>query len=487
MPGSFGWRTPPVILNYGIPVLSVGAMVIVGAWLDVHLHAAPVSLFICAVTFSAWLGGFTPGLLAAALAVLAFKYYFVPPLHSLAVPVVEIPRLAVFSVAALFVCSVSAGQKNAVTALRESEQRFRDYAETASDWLWETGPDHSFAWLSEGVTSLGITASRLGAKRWTFATDLEEEPEKWRGHRATLEAHQPFHNFVYRTTTADGSVVYVSTSGRPRFDAGGRFLGYRGVAADVTSTVRAGQAEKALYQAQAELARVTRTTALGELAASIAHEINQPLAAIGADANACLHWLAADRPDLDSVRGALIAIVKDSQRAGEVIARIRALLTRSSVAHEPCDLTAVIHDALPLVGHEIARHGIRLETSFAPALPQVMGDRIQLQQVLLNLLLNAIDAMRDVPPERRRLVVRTTLEQREDGPWAVIAVEDAGVGFEAAAASRLFEAFYTTKREGLGMGLSISRSIIDSHRGRLWATASPGHGATFHLALPGMR
>ena len=488
MPDSLGWRKHPMILNYGVPVLSVGVVLIIGRWLDLYFRAAPVSLFICAVTFSAWLGGFRPGLLATVLSLLAFKYYFVPPVHSLALETAEIPRLVVFSVAALFVGSLSAGQRSATEALRESEQRFREYAETASDWLWETGPDHSFTRISEGLTTVGIApASRIGVTRWAFATDVAEEAEKWRLHVATLDAHQPFHGFVYRTAAADGSVVYISTSGRPLFDADGGFLGYRGVTTDVTAAVRAEQAEKALLQAQAELARVARVTTLGELAASIAHEINQPLAAIGADANACLHWLAADRPDLASVREALTAIVKDGHRAGEVITRIRTLLARSSVAHEPCDLTGIIQDVLPLIGPEIGRHGILLQTSLAPALPPVLGDRVQLQQVLLNLLLNAVEAVREVPPERRRLLVRSTLDQREDGPWALVAVEDAGVGFGEATAPHLFEAFYTTKPGGLGMGLSISRSIIDSHRGRLWATANPDHGATFHLALPGMR
>jgi len=247
------------------------------------------------------------------------------------------------------------------------------------------------------------------------------------------------------------------------------------------------QAEEALHQAREELAHVTRVTTLGELAASIAHEVNQPLAAIIADANACLHWLEADRPDLDSVREALAAVVKDGDRAGEVITRIRALLSRSSVAHRPCDLAGVIRDVLLLVGPELGRHGTVLQTSLATDLPPVMGDRVQLQQVLLNLLLNAAEAVRNVPPERRRLVVRSTLERRDDGSWAVVAVEDAGVGFREEQAGRLFEAFYTTKPGGLGMGLSISRSIMDGHRGRLWATANPSHGATFHFALPGMR
>jgi signal transduction histidine kinase len=247
------------------------------------------------------------------------------------------------------------------------------------------------------------------------------------------------------------------------------------------------RAEVALHQAREELARVTRVTALGELAASIAHEINQPLTAIVADANASLNWLAAADPDLDRIRDALDAIVKDGHRAGAVMSRIRAMLARSSVVHDPCDLTNVIRDVIYLVGPEIERQGISLEIALAPELPPVMGDRIQLQQVLLNLLLNAAEAMREVPPARRRMVVRAVTDYCDDGSRAMVAVEDAGVGFGAADASRLFEAFDSTKPGGLGMGLSISRSIIDSHSGRLWATANPDHGATFHFALPALR
>ena len=252
-------------------------------------------------------------------------------------------------------------------------------------------------------------------------------------------------------------------------------------------TVERKQAEEALHQTQIELARVTRVTTLGELTASIAHEVNQPLAAIVADASACLQWLAADRPDLDSVREALAAMVKDGERAADVIGRIRALLSRSRVAPEPCDLAGIVHEVLLLVAPEMGRHGIVLQTALAPELPRVLGDRIQLQQVLLNLLMNAAEAMRETPPERRRVVVRSTVESRDDGAWAVLAVEDAGVGFREQDEARLFEAFYTTKPSGLGMGLSISRSIIERHGGRLWATPNPDHGATFHFALPEAR
>ena len=255
----------------------------------------------------------------------------------------------------------------------------------------------------------------------------------------------------------------------------------------VRASAERKRAEEALHQAREELAHVTRVTTLGELAASIAHEINQPLAAIIADANACLHWLEADRPDLDSVREALAAVVKDGDRAAEVITRIRGLLARASVAHGPCDLARVIGDVLPLVRPELERHGMILKTSLAPDLPLVRGDRIQLQQVLLNLLVNAVEASREVPPERRQLIVHSTVEYRDDGRWAVIGVEDFGVGFREPEVARMFEAFYTTKPGGLGMGLSISRSIIEAHRGRLWATANVNHGATFRFALPEMR
>jgi two-component system sensor kinase FixL len=282
-------------------------------------------------------------------------------------------------------------------------------------------------------------------------------------------------------TRRDGTPVVVASRWSLRRGALGRAPAILETNNDVTERK---QAEAALHQTQAELARVTRVTTLGELAASIGHEINQPLAAIVADASACLHWLDADPPPLDQVRGALAAIVDDGCRAAEVLTRIRALLARSPVARQPDRLAQIVADVLPLVRSELLRHEIALQVSLAAELPPVLADRIQLQQVLINLLVNAAEAMRDVPPERRRLVVGGAPETIEDHAWAVITVADAGVGLRELQADRLFEPFYSTKPGGLGMGLSISRSIIESHGGRLWATANPEHGATFHLALP---
>jgi len=244
------------------------------------------------------------------------------------------------------------------------------------------------------------------------------------------------------------------------------------------------RSEEALQAAQAELSHVTRVTTLGELAASIAHEVNQPLAAIVADASACLNWLASETPDLEKARESLQAIVSDGARAGDVLSRIRALLSRSTLAHAPCALEAVIAGALTLVKPELLRQRVALESALELAGVQVMGDAVELQQVLLNLLLNAGEAARDLPPERRRVVVRSSRTELERRPWITIAVEDAGTGIPAADAERLFSAFYTTKPGGLGMGLSIARSILERHGGRLWASQNASHGATFHFSLP---
>src|SRR5712664_2150625 len=241
------------------------------------------------------------------------------------------------------------------------------------------------------------------------------------------------------------------------------------------------RASEALQQAQAELAHVTRLTTLGELAASIAHEVNQPLAAIVADANASLNWLATSTPDLGSVREALHAIVKDGHRAADVIQRIRQLATRSGPHKARLDVNDVIRDVVPLIGTEVRSHAVSLRLDLASALPPVLADRIQLQQVLINFVMNAIEAMASVADRPRQLVIGS---RPHEGGHVSVDVQDTGVGIDPNSVSQLFSAFFTTKAGGMGMGLSISRSIIEAHGGRLWATPNEPHGAIFHMSLP---
>src|SRR3989442_9521416 len=336
--------------------------------------------------------------------------------------------------------------------LRESEQRFRDYAETASDWFWATGPDHAFTYFSEQA-GFGIDwGTLIGKRSWHVAVDFASEPEHWREHMATVERREPFRDFVYQVRRVDGTLGFVSISGKPVLDAAGQFAGYRGVARDITERQRT---EEALRQAQAELAHVARLTTLGELTASIAHEINQPLGAMVNSANACVRWLAAQ--NLERARQSAVRIVADGQRTADPIPRIRALAKNAPAHKDWLDLNATIRDVLALARSEVHRHGVVVETHLAAAVPRIRGDRIQLQQVLLNLLMNALEALSGVGDGSREVVVRS---DPDAAPGVLVAVCDSGPGLDPQRLDRLFEAFYTTKPHGLGLGLAINRRII---------------------------
>jgi PAS domain S-box-containing protein len=251
-----------------------------------------------------------------------------------------------------------------------------------------------------------------------------------------------------------------------------------GALMDITATK---QAQDALSRAQAELAHVTRVTALGELAASIAHEVNQPLAAIVVDGAAGLRWLDQQPPVLDEARSSMESMISDAKRAGEVIHRIRTLSKKTNPEMTQIDVNDVIEEAAALVRHEARSHRVAMRLQLAPGLPSIRGDRIQLQQVIINLAINGVQAMAMVADRTRELLIRT---HELESDRVLVAVKDVGVGIEPENLNRLFSAFYTTKPGGLGMGLSICRSIIEAHAGQLSASRNVGPGMTFQFTLP---
>ena len=283
---------------------------------------------------------------------------------------------------------------------------------------------------------------------------------------------------MYKATLSDGSTIDVSISGKPVFDPNGRFLGYRGVATDVSDTVRANKAERALQDVRMELARVSRITSLGALTASIAHEINQPIAAVTMNASAGLRWLGAEPPNLEEVRQVLERVRRDGARAGDVIGRIRALARKAPVKVDQLDINEAIREVIALTRGEITDNRIALVTQLADVAP-IRGDRVQLQQVILNLILNAIEAMGDNEP--RELLIES---REKDGRNILVSVSDSGSGLDPATADRIFEPFYSTKQGGVGIGLSICRSIIEAHEGKIWARQNTLRGSTFQFTLP---
>jgi C4-dicarboxylate-specific signal transduction histidine kinase len=241
------------------------------------------------------------------------------------------------------------------------------------------------------------------------------------------------------------------------------------------------RAEEALLQTQADLAHASRVMTMGALTASIAHEVNQPLTAIATDSSACLRWLAHDEPDLNEARSAAERMIRDANRASEVIQRIRKLVMKTDLHKVWLDINDIIEEVVDLVQSEVRNHQVVLRTELSAALPPVLGDRVQLQQVLLNLLLNGIEAMDQITDRPRELRISS---RRPASDTVLVAVQDAGIGFDPQSMSRLFDPFFTTKPKGMGMGLSISRSISEAHGGNLSASPNAGPGATFQLTLP---
>jgi C4-dicarboxylate-specific signal transduction histidine kinase len=292
-----------------------------------------------------------------------------------------------------------------------------------------------------------------------------------------VRSGQPY-DIPYRIIFKDGSIKHLHMVGNPVFHESGEVKEYIGVTMDVSGRKRT---EAALQEAQSELARVARLTTMGEFAASIAHEINQPLAAIVAHGQAARRWLNRDVPDLQEANKAITSAVNAANRTSEVMARIRALLRNDKPEYAAIDINSVIRDVLTLTNSTLQARTVLVRTRLPADLPQVLGDRIGLQQVIMNLITNGTDAMSSITDRPRILRIESQVESSDS---ILVAVEDAGTGFDPGIADRIFDRLFTTKPNGMGLGLSICRSIIEAHGGRLWASPGSPYGAVFQFTMP---
>jgi PAS domain S-box-containing protein len=512
------WRRVRTLLSYGVAVPSVLVALLLTRVLASYFESFRTPLFFSAIMLSTWFGGFIPGMVATLPSVLALKYYYMPPLYSWSFDVRHVPLFVIFSLSALFISWVIAKQQHAERAVRrardelevtvrertatlrrtneelQSEIAERTRAEEAlraSEERWRAIFENSAVGIalvdSNGCPMaanpalqrmLGYTADELLTLSLPKLTHDDDFLLSRTSIAELVEGTRQQYDMQKRYRRKDGSVIWVNASGSvvPGSNRMQRFLVE--IIEDITDRKLA---EDSLRKAQAELAYVTRLTTMGEMAASIAHEVNQPLAAVITNGNASLRWLAAPTPNLDEAREAVRRIIRDGHRAADVIQRVRALLRKTGPQKAWLDINDVIQEVLTLAHSEVGRHRVSLRTELATGLPPVLGDRIQLQQVILNLVMNGMEALSSVADRSRELLIRSGTHEPQS---IFVAVRDAGIGLDSQTLDRIFDAFFTTKPEGMGMGLSISRTIIEAHGGRLWAIPHNGPGTTFQFTLP---
>ena len=401
-----------------------------------------------------------------------------------------------FLIAASTLVATFAGRQNELAVSLSAEisrrQRTEEDLRRSEAYLGEAQRlSHTGSWALDVATGQFIHSSeehhrlfgfdpREGIpvwKDWARRVHREDREGTWDRIQRGISERTDF-ELDYRTVNPDGTIKYVHALGHPVFNAAGDLVEFVGTSIDVTQRRRA---EEARLDAQNQLAHVHRVTAMGQLAASIAHEVNQPIAATVTNAQAALRWLDRRPADLQEVRQALARIAKDGHRAAEVIDEIRALIKKAPPRKDRLEINGAIHEVIALTRGEAVKNGVSVQTELIDGLPLIEGDRVQLQQVILNLIINAFEAMSGISEGVRELLI-STRKAEPDG--VLVAVRDSGPGLAPATLERLFESFYTTKPGGLGLGLSICRSIIEAHGGRLWACANVPCGAIFQFTVP---
>src|SRR5713101_7816940 len=375
-------------------------------------------------------------------------------------------------------------RKQADEALRRSEGYLAEAQRLTltGSWAWNAADRQSVYWSQENYRLFGFDPEGGIPSDEAFYERIHPGDRDRVRKEVFLESPNEGSHFdvEFRIVLPGGAIKYVRSTGHPVRNQSCDLLEYVGTSIDVTERKRADEERERLRQAQLELAHVNRMTTMGELTASLAHEVNQPIAAAVTNANTCLRWLTRDHPDVEEAREAALRIVKDGTRAAEIISRIRLLFKKQTPKRELVDVNEVIREMIVLLRGEATRYSTSVRTELAADLPQIMGDRVQLQQVFMNLMLNGIDAMKNMNAGGE-----LTIKSRQaENDKLLISVSDTGVGLPAQQADQIFKAFFTTKVQGTGMGLSISRSIVESHGGHLWAANNSPRGASFHVTLP---
>jgi C4-dicarboxylate-specific signal transduction histidine kinase len=473
-------------LGAGLAILALLLRKLLPIEPGVGLYPLPLS----AVIISAWWLGRAPGLVATAVSAVGIGYWFLPPLEPLGKDLGDTIGFGIFIAVALLAVQFSLARRRAERALRESESRLRRNAAYLAETqrLSHTG---SWAW----VPATGEIRYLSEECRRLLEVEEDGEPLRFgpafleRIHRddliaararleMALEQRSDFELDV-RVALPSGTTRDIFGICHPVLDASGAVVEYVGTLIDVTERNRAERERERLRQAQADLERINRVSTMGELAASLAHEIRQPIAAALTNARTCLRWLDREVPELAEARAAAARAAADSTRVAEIIARVRSLFQKDEPPRSAVDVNAAAGEMVWVLRREAERRSVALHTAFAPDLPRALADRVQLQQVLMNLMLNAIDAMKDAPAPRN-LTIRT----EQQGEVCVVSVIDTGPGVAGQRAGSIFDAFYTTKPDGTGMGLPISRSIVEAHGGKLWLEPGQGRGAAFRFTLP---
>jgi PAS domain S-box-containing protein len=369
-------------------------------------------------------------------------------------------------------------RKHAEDKLRNSERSLRQLTETIPQMLWSAGADGAIDYCNQRVLDYtGLSPEQVQGAGWMKSVHQDEIEKMEQAWRAAVSTGELFQYEFRGRRAADRAYRWCISSALPLRDQEGRVIKWFGSVVDLHDWK---EAQQALQMAQVELARVSRLTTMGELAASIAHEVNQPLTAVTNNSSACLRLLAADNLKPEVLHRALGEIVADGNRASAVVARIRAFIKKEPVEKNRINMNDVIQEVLALADRELYENRVRLERQLTKALPLVLADRVQMQQVLLNLIMNGIEAMIPVTDKPRSLCVESRVDESGD---ILVAIRDSGTGL-GSAADRVFTPFFTTKANGMGMGLSISRSLVENHGGRLWAMPNSPIGAVFSFTLP---